>query len=188
MNVLTEIIFGKNSDFYKKMFEAEKTFLKGYIKKMGGFESQLPIVKKKKAIINDIEFEQGDIVVRPMYNKLTKFYLKHFGYYYGTDKNGIHYIVNKEADGLIYVRTLDEYMKEIDNHEIEIIKKPENTTIKQIIERGRSIEQEPYTALDNNCQHFINFSVFGNYNSLTSDIMKTEIIDKFKGLRRKKIE
>lgn len=187
MNFLTELIHGKNSDFYKKMFEAEKSFLKGYVKKVGGFHTNLPIVKKKKTTINEIVFEQGDVLVRPMYNKLSKFYLKHFGYYYGTDAKGIDYIVNKEADGLIYVRTLEDYMKEINYDEIEIIKKPVGTTIKQIIERGKEIQSEPYTALNNNCQHFINYSVFGNYNSLTSDIVKNDIIEKFKKLKRKKI-
>jgi hypothetical protein len=184
MNVLTELFFGKHSNLYKFTLEQEQALIKMRIKYQGSFADKLPVVKKKTTVINEIVFEQGDIIVRPMYNKITKFYLKHFGYYYGSDKNNVAHIVNKEADGYVHVRTLEDFMKDLNDDEISIIKKPKNTTIKEIVNRGKVIELEPYTALDNNCQHFINFSVFGKYDSLTSEIMKNDIISKFKKIKK----
>jgi hypothetical protein len=185
VNILTELFFGQNHKFYQQTLKLEGEFLNARKKCFGSFTTNLPKVKKKSTVINDIKFEQGDIVERPMYNALKKVHLKHYGYYYGTDANGVDYIVNKEADGFIYVRTLEEYMKEINYNEVDIIKKPEGTKISEIIKRSKQIEDEPYTALHNNCQHFVNYSVFEKYTSLTVDIMKNELIDKVKHFRAK---
>lgn len=189
MNFLTEIIIGKSNKIYQKIIDIERMAMQIRLSNGMSFKKQLPEVVEKSFEVNGITFEQGDILVRPMYNKFNLFHLKHFGYYYGTCSEGKHYIVNKEEDGYIYVRELSEYMKEINYDEIEIIKKEPETTIEEIIERGLKIENEPYTALENNCQHFINYSVFGSYNSISADQMKEKVLDKvanFKN-RRKQI-
>jgi predicted RNA-binding protein with RPS1 domain len=183
LDFITEILLGKHSKSYKKIYDIEQIAVMIRLKNGFSFINSLPKVSEKKAIINGLEFEQGDILVRPMYNKFKYFHLKHYGFYYGTDEYGLHYIVNKEPDGYIYVRELSDYMKEIDNIEIEIIKKPENTSIDDIISRARSMENEPYTALDNNCQHFINYAVFNSRNSISVEQMKQSFLDKVKNFK-----
>lgn len=180
VNFLAEILLGKSNDFYKKMYALEQTVFESHVKKAGSFSENLPIVNNDlNHYINGNVFERGDILERPMYNNLHKFYLKHYGIYYGTDDFGKAYIINKEADGFIYVRTLFDYMKELKLEDTRILKKPEETTIDEIIRRAKEIEKEPYTALSNNCQHFVNYSVYGKYTSLTSDVIKQEFTDKW---------
>ena len=187
MNIITELLIGKHNNFYQKVIDIEKAAISIRVNSGFSFVNHLPKkIKKVNNIINGIEFSQGDIVERPMYNKMKKVHLKHYGYYYGTDESGVDYIVNKEADGYIYVRTLKEYMKDLDYSEIDIIKKPEETTIEEIIKRSQEIENEPYTALSNNCQHFVNYSVFGSYNSITTDQVKSKFIDKYDKWKNRK--
>jgi len=186
VNFIAEILLGKNSSVYKRSYEMEQNLLELRVRLGLGLRSQLPKVHKVKgATINDIYFNRGDIVERPMYHKLEKWYMKHYGYLYGVDRRGVPYIINKLDDGLVYCHDLDTYMNDFDIKDIRKIEKLKETTIEQIVNRSLSIETQPYTAMNNNCQHFVNYSVFGSSNSLTVDITKREIFDKFKSIRER---
>jgi len=177
LNVLIEIILGKHSEAYKKLYAVEETAIKLRLSNNLGFSNALPKITKTKTVINDVEFNQCDILVRDVFNKFKGFYLKHYGYYYGSIDD-VDYIVNKEADGYIYVRTLTEYIKEIEYKNLSIIKAPDGTEIKDVIKRSKFIEKQPYTALSNNCQHFVNYSVFNAETSLSADEFKRKFKNK----------
>ena len=179
MNFITEILLSKNSDFYLNMLEIERAAIKKRIDSGFSFYNQIPeSFDRLTTSINEIDFTQGDIVERPMYNRLRKLYLKHYGIYCGT-KSEVDYILNKEADGYIYVRTLDQYMKDIDISEVTKIEKPHDLTYNEIIDRAKKIEKDPYEAMNNNCQHFVNVCIFDSHTSLSVDQVKQQFIDKF---------
>ncbi len=183
MNFLTEIFIGKHNQFYKDMIALEKTAISIRLKGGLSFVNQLPKkLSKTTTVLNELEFEQGDIVIRPMLNvgkSAGLFHLYHYGFYYGADENNVDYIVNKEEDGYVYVRTIHEYMKDNKFDTIGILKKPEDEDIDSIIKRATYIEKEPYTVMSNNCQNFANYSVFGSDNSISRDIVKKSFLDKY---------
>lgn len=191
MHILTEIFFSKSSPIYKRLYEYDKNVNLLRLKLGQSFLNYLPkTIKRRSAIINDIKFVSGDILVRPVFNIKIKdnnlIHFKHYGIYYGSESSsGAHYIINKEPDGLIYVRTLLDYMNGNELSEIEIIKKPKGTRIADIIKRASIIEEQPYTAFNNNCQHFVNFAVFGSYNSITSDAISSKFTQYYNKIFKK---
>lgn len=115
----------------------------------------------------------GTIIKR--YGTKSNGIMFHYAIILGVDKNNNILVIHNDSKG-IEILTFEQWNENWgDNWTVEFINKFENTTT-EILSRVIEVSNKHFHNRLNNCEHFVNYVVFGKGYSLQSDL--SEIIQK----------
>lgn len=86
----------------------------------------------------------------------------HFGFFYGINKDNIVYLIHNDLHG-VECLSLEDWLGEETSFDVELI--VNNNTFDQIIARAKERARLPFNVRRNNCEHFVNYAVFGQADS-----------------------
>jgi hypothetical protein len=139
----------------------------------------LPAVKFRgfTSIGNTIGYT-GSIFKRPVKNTLNIYV--HYALFYGLDDRGVTWVIENNVDGVVCV-TLRDFMQDATGFAFKFVNKDlnlYNTIIRRAIERTPIA----YDARANNCEHFVNYCVFGKLESFQTKRTEGTLDTVFSGL------
>ena len=125
------------------------------------------IYKEEMNTIDGRTFYSGDIVFRPLDKTKDNLNLglSHYGIALGTSLRNEILILEITAKHNVRIVNLFNFLSKHSLSELQIERKPENIHFEEIIERATEVKNEIYSATNFNCQHFVNYCVYGSKDS-----------------------
>lgn len=125
------------------------------------------IYKPEMNTIDGRIFYPGDILFRPLDNCNDDFNLdfNHYGIALGTSLRNEILILEITPKHNVRIVNLFKFLLMHSLSELQVKRKPENISFDEIIERAKIVKNEFYSATNFNCQHFVNYCIYGNKES-----------------------
>lgn len=131
---------------------------------------KLPKLKSNSFIWNNLEGYTGSLIKRTI--KISGGLYKHYGFIYGFDANDILWVIENNTDGVECVTYKDFLQGRNLIPEIEHNVNPNNCH--EIMQRAFEKGFDKYDPRYNNCEHFINYCIYGEHKSMQTEF--TEIL------------
>lgn len=109
----------------------------------------------------------GSIIRRTSSNSFGIMY--HYCFFYGIDKNNIAWVIHNDKYGVECISFID-YLDNFKKYEVDAITNNDNKN--NIINRAISVKNKMFHLKENNCEHFVNYSVYNIKISYQSQITK----------------
>lgn len=123
---------------------------------------ELPSIKFYRFIAdNNISGHTGSIFKRRVKNTINIYF--HYAFFYGIDEHGVTWVIENNLDGIECV-TLRDFMQDSTGFEFEFLNK-DVALFQTVMSRAAERMHIPYNARTNNCEHFVNYCLFGRIES-----------------------
>jgi len=97
----------------------------------------------------------------------------HYAFFYGFDNKGILWLIERNEDSVVCI-SFEDFILEFASCDIEYIENDPNKK-EEILKRAREVASKSYKGDSNNCEHFVNYCVFGEHESNQAEITKAVV-------------
>lgn len=112
----------------------------------------------------------GSIFTRRVMGVLGAVYT-HYAFFYGIDSQNVIWLIERSNSGIRCISLDDFKLSENASYNIQYLEK-DSSKKEEILKRANKVKNDIYGGGKNNCEHFVNYCVFGKHESKQAEITK----------------